>query len=132
VPEYLSEAWIDDLGAAVAGDPALRRAAEGVRVTVQQVVKDAPGGDVAWHVVIDDGDVALRPGAAPSPDVTFEEDYEAARRVTAGELSPQAAFMTGRLRVRGDLPLLVRHQPAFVALAAATGGVRDRTTFPPP
>ncbi|HEX8580846.1 MAG TPA: SCP2 sterol-binding domain-containing protein [Acidimicrobiales bacterium] len=127
--EYLSDAWIEDLGAAVAADEGLRRAARGVRATVQQVVVGGPGGDVAWHVVIDDGTVAVRPGAADHPDVTFEEDYDAARRVTAGELSPQAAFMTGRLRVRGDLPLLVRHQPAFAALALAAGAVRARTTF---
>lgn len=129
--EYLSGAWIDDVGSAVAADDELRRAARGVRATVQQVVVGAPGGDVAWHVTIDDGAVAVHPGPAAAPDVTFEEDYDAARRMTAGELSAQAAFMTGRLRVRGDLPLLVRHQPAFAALAAATAAVRSRTTYPP-
>lgn len=130
--EYLSPAWIEDLGAAVAADEGLRRAAAGVRLTVQQVVLGAPGGDVAWHVAVDDGDVVVRPGRAEAADVTFEEDYDSARKVTAGALSAQAAFMSGRLRVRGDLPLLVRHQDAFTALAAAAGAVRDRTTFPAP
>lgn len=131
MPEYLSPAWIDDLAATVAADDDLRRATAGVRVTVQQVVAGAPGGDAVWHVVVDDGDVAVRPGPAAAPDVTFEEDFESAVRVTRGELSPQAAFMAGRLRVRGDLQLLVRHQPAFAALAAAAAPLRDRTTFAP-
>lgn len=129
MPEYLSPDWIDDLAATVAADEDLRRVAAGVRLTVQQVVVGAPGGDAAWHVVVDDGTVAVRPGTAGSPDVTFEEDFEAAARVTRGELSPQAAFMAGRLRVRGDLPLLVRHQPMFTALAAAVAPLRNRTTF---
>lgn len=128
--DYLSPAWIEELAAAAGADAALRRAAAGVRLTVQQVVVGAPGGEVAWHVVLDDGSVALRPGRAVAPDVTFEEDYASAAKVTRGELSPQAAFMTGRLRATGDLPLLVRHQPAFVALAGATAAVRERTTFP--
>jgi hypothetical protein len=44
-------------------------------------------------------------------------------------VSAQRAFVEGRLRVGGDLSLLVTHQRAIAAVDDALAPVRARTTF---
>ena len=47
----------------------------------------------------------------------------------SGEINAQSAFMTGRLRVRGDMEKLIAAQPAIEALDKALEGARARTTY---
>ena len=126
---YLSAEWIDAVGAAAAGSAQLREASAGVHVTVQQRVCGGPDGDVAFHVVVDDGTVTVRPGEAPSPDVTFLQDHDTAVAVATGELAAQTAFMVGKLRVVGDVQLLMQHRDALTGLDAALAGVRETTEY---
>jgi SCP-2 sterol transfer family len=144
---YLSAEWIDAASAAIAADDALPAALAGVTLTVEQTVTDAPGGSpgpgdpalpggpgrpggiVTWHISIDDGKVALTPGPAPRPDLRFTTSYDTAARVAAGRLPAQRAFVEGRLRVGGDLSLLVTHMRAIAAVDDALAPVRARTTY---
>jgi hypothetical protein len=124
---YLSPAWIEAAGAAVAGDDRLRAALAGVTLTVEQVVTGAPGGDAVWSLSVEDGKVSLTAGPAPRPDLRLTTDYATAAAVAAGELGAQRAFVDGRLRVGGDLSLLITHQRALAAVDDALAGVRART-----
>jgi hypothetical protein len=126
---YLSPAWIDAAGAAVAGDGRLGAALAGVTLTIEQVVTGGPDGDVTWSLAVDDGKVALTPGPAARSDLRLTTDYATAAAVAAGELSAQRAFVEGRLRVGGDLSLLITHQRALAAVDDALAGVRARTTY---
>ena len=114
-------------GLAIARDAGLARATAGVRLTVEHVVVDGPGGITHWHVRIDDGDVALLAGPAEDPDLRFTTDYATASRIAAGTLGAQRAFVEGRLRVGGDLAALIRHQKALATIDDALAGVRVRT-----
>jgi hypothetical protein len=126
---YLSPAWIEAAGAAVAGDDRLGAALAGVTLTVEQVVTGGPGGDVVWSLAVEDGKVSLTPGAAPRSDLRMTTDYATAAAVAAGALGAQRAFVEGRLRVGGDLSLLIAHQRALAAVDDALAGVRARTTY---
>ncbi|HET8619756.1 MAG TPA: SCP2 sterol-binding domain-containing protein [Acidimicrobiales bacterium] len=126
---YLSPAWIDAAGAAVAGDGPLGAALAGITLTVEQVVTGGPDGDVTWSLGVDDGKVALIPGPAARSDLRLTTDYATAAAVAAGELGAQRAFVEGRLRVGGDLSLLITHQRALAAVDDALAGVRARTTY---
>jgi putative sterol carrier protein len=86
---------------AVAGDASLRGATAGVRLTVD--------------------------GPAVDPDLRFTTDYATAAQIAAGELGAQRAFVEGRLRVGGDLGVLIRHQKALSTIDDALAGVRSRT-----
>jgi SCP-2 sterol transfer family len=125
--QYLSPEWMEAARLAIAGDPSLARATAGIRLTVEHVVVDAPGGTVRWHVTIDDGDVALTVGRAAAPDLRFTTDYATASRIAAGTVGAQRAFVEGRLRVGGDLAALIRHQKALATIDDALAGVRVRT-----
>lgn len=129
VPEYLSEEWIADLDAAARSSEALREATESVRLAVQHEITGGPQGDVAFHVVADHGTLRAAPGEATEPTVTFIQSYDTAVAVAKGELSAQAAFMMGAIRVRGDLPQLVTQHDAFANLEDVFATVRGQTSF---
>jgi len=50
-----------------------------------------------------------------------------AARIAAGGLGAQRAFVEGRLRVGGDLSLLIRHHKALSTIDDVLAGVRART-----
>ncbi len=126
---YLSPEWIDELHQVASTSASLRAATADVVLVVQQEVTGGPGGDVAWHVVLDHGNVAVRPGPAAVADVTFRQDHATAVAITRGELAAQAAFMVGRLRVGGDVAGLIRHQRALAGVDDVFATVRAGTEW---
>ena len=107
----------------------MRGATEGMHLVVQQVVTGGPDGDVAYHVIVDDGRTSVRAGRADDPTITFTQDRATARAVSRGELSAQGAFMAGRIRVRGDLPALVAQQDALLRVDDVFASVRATTEY---
>jgi len=128
--QYLSPEWIDELDAAASASETLRLATEDVDLVVQQQVLGGPDGDVAFHVVADHGNVSVRTGSSEHPDVTFTQDHATATSIGRGELSAQAAFMVGKLRVGGDVERLLTHRSAFAGIDDVFDEVRSRTTWP--
>lgn len=127
---YLSPEWLAEADDAVSRSESLRAATADVALVVQQEVTGGPGGDTAYHVVVDHGAVSVVPGRAPQPDVTFTEDHATAAAIGRGELSAQAAFMIGKLRVGGDLQRLLTHQDAFSGIDDVFDDLRATTTWP--
>jgi SCP-2 sterol transfer family len=131
---YLSPEWIDAAGRAVADDEELQSRTAGIRLTIEYVVTGAketgaPDDTVRWHVVIDDGGVRLAHGGAVQPDLRFTTDYGTAAGVAEGKLGAQRAFVEGRVRVGGDLSLLIRHHRALSTVDDALAGVRSETIY---
>ena len=60
-----------------------------------------------YHVV-KSGKVEVHDGVAESPSVTVRASDENLLRLLRGELSPAVAFMTGKLKVNGDVMLAQR------------------------
>jgi hypothetical protein len=129
VARYLSDEWVAALDAAAQQSSALRTATSGAHLVVQHVVTGTPDGEVSYYVVIDDGVVRFRPGAADEPTVTFRQDHATAVAVAKGELSAQAAFLNGTMAVRGDLTTLATHGNALTGVDGALDAVRAATEF---
>jgi putative sterol carrier protein len=127
---FLSAEWLEQVAAAAHDDEELQAAAGGVSLTVQQVVTGGPDGEVAWHVRLGDGGVAIVAGRTPDAEVVITQSHETATDVGRGDLTPAEAFASGRLKMAGQVGLLIRHQPAFEQLGIALAGVREATTFP--
>ena len=96
---FLTDEWLDELGAAA--DAAVLPAMP--RLALQQVVPDGPDGEVAYALVVEDGRLHVHRGRVDRPDLVFTQDRATAEAIHRGELSAQAAFMQGRLRLGGDL-----------------------------
>ncbi len=118
-----SEGWVGALDAAARADEGLRAASVGRHVVIGQEVVD---GDRhrRWHVVLDDGEVAVRPGPAEAPDVTFSQDAAVAGAVARGEMAARTAFVLGQIRVGGDVDVLVELAPALAGLGDVFASAR--------
>ena len=127
--KYLTPEWVDDLDRAAQASEAIRAAAPDLVFVVEHVVTGLPEGTVRYYIEFDHGAARLRFGPAPRPDASFTEDHETAVAVGTGAINAQSAFMSGRLRVGGDMDKLMAAQPAFVALDAALEDARARTTY---
>lgn len=126
---YLSTAWFEEVNRVARADDRLARSTAGARVTVQQVVTGGPTGDVRYWVRVDDGAVEAGPGVAAQADATVSQSYETAVAVSRGELSVEQALLDGRVRLSGDVSVLLRHATALGGVAQAFGEVRERTTY---
>ena len=55
----------------------------------------------------------VREGTHPSPNVTISMAAQDYLDMVAGKLNPQMAFMSGKLRMAGDMGLALRFQGLF-------------------
>jgi putative sterol carrier protein len=65
-----------------------------------------------WHVDVADGSVNVTEGGGDA-DVTISASEETFRRIIAGEQNPTSAYMTGKLKVKGDMGAAMKLQKLF-------------------
>jgi putative sterol carrier protein len=73
--------------------------------------------------------VTLEPGPHKDAPVSFALDYDTAAAIAKGELSAQAAFMQGKLKLGGDVGVLIRQHALFDGLDDALAGLRADTEY---
>jgi putative sterol carrier protein len=113
---FLSPEWAEAFKAALNADPSFREGIAGQRVRLQNVITDVDGGEVRYWLRIEDGEVDLGFGDIESPDATITQSYATAAALARGELGQVAAFMSGKLKVSGDLIALMGLAGPFAAL----------------
>lgn len=67
----------------------------------------------AWVVEIRDGRCTTAPGTTPNPNLTMTVDSGDFLDLLAGKLEPMAAFMRGKLQLRGDVALAMKLPALF-------------------
>ena len=126
---YLSLDWIDALRSEVAQSSAMADLCADHRIGVTQVVTQTPEGLVIYHLQVGPEGATFGAGPADPEDVKFEQDWETAVAVATGQLNPQAAFLSGNIRLTGDQQLLMSARPVFAALDQVFSTVRLRTRY---
>jgi hypothetical protein len=132
MPRYLSPAWVEAFNAALAGldlSDAIAGTAEGSLTAadgsfgVAQVVTDGPDGPIRTVLTVDGGQVSLvaDPDETLPSNVTIVLSYADALAIARAELEPADALAAGRVRVRGELAVLVAGQAVLNAATAALG-----------
>jgi putative sterol carrier protein len=86
-------------------------AAKGVNATIQFNLSGDNGGQ--WYVAIKDGKAEVSEGTAPSANMTMTMAAQDYVDMTMGKLNGQMAFMSGKLKISGDMGLAMKMQTLF-------------------
>lgn len=120
--KFLSDEWAQVLKAGLNADAAFKEAAAGKTATIQQVIGDADDQTHYW-IRIADGAIDMGLGDAEGPDATITESYETAIALAKSELSPVTAFMTGKIKVAGNMGMLLGLQNVLALLPTAMAAI---------
>jgi putative sterol carrier protein len=86
-------------------------ATRGMNTVYQFDITGDGGGQ--WSVEINDGTCKVEKGTHPSPKVTFTMSSPDHVALFNGQLNPQMAFMTGKLKVKGDIGQALKFSQIF-------------------
>ena len=86
-------------------------AAKGLTAVYQFDLSGDGGGK--WNVSIKDEKCEVKEGAAASPSITISMTAQDYLDMLSGKLNGQVAFMSGKLRIAGDMGLALRMQSLF-------------------
>jgi putative sterol carrier protein len=80
----------------------------GMNATYQFIITGDNGGE--WYVKLADGKADVGTGKADAPNITITVSDENWLSIVSGKLSGQTAFLTGKLKIQGDMSLAMKLQ----------------------
>ncbi len=86
-------------------------AAKGMNSVIQFNLTGEGGGN--WHIVIKDGTCEVKEGSHASPNMTMTMAAQDYVDMINGKLNGQMAFMSGKLKIAGDMGLAMKMQTLF-------------------
>jgi len=69
-------------------------------------------GAGTWRVDVDDGNVSVTEGSGDA-DATISASEETFQKIAGGDLNATTAYMTGKLKVKGDMGAAMKLQRLF-------------------
>jgi putative sterol carrier protein len=122
--KFLSEEWAQEATNALNDHEGFKNAIGAADLGIQFSTTDAPGGEVDYYLSTSGGNATLALGTLEGADVTVKQNYDTAAAIAKGELNTQTAFMTGKLKVSGNLAKLMMHQNAVQQWSAAVSDMK--------
>lgn len=120
---FLSEEHFALARDALGADAGFQNSIANVDLSVQFDVSDAPDGDTTYYIKIADGGVETDLGPLADADVTVTSDYDTSKAISKGELNVQMAFMTGKIKVGGNMAKIMMHQNVLNDYARVLSGL---------
>ncbi|MEP7334634.1 MAG: SCP2 sterol-binding domain-containing protein [Actinomycetota bacterium] len=69
-------------------------------------------GEGQWKVDVSDGTVSVTEGGGDA-DVTITSSAETFEQIASGDLNPTSAYMSGKLKIKGDMGAAMKLQKLF-------------------
>ena len=122
--KFLTKEWLDALTAALEAHAGFKGAIASTELSLQFDTTDAPEGTEKNYLIsISGGSAAATAGPGASADVTITNNYETAVAIAKGDLNTQMAFMTGKIKVAGNMTKLITNQAMLSQFANATAAM---------
>ncbi|MHA6792314.1 SCP2 sterol-binding domain-containing protein [Pseudonocardia bannensis] len=115
--QFLSDDWAKALTAAASEHAEFMSAASGKHAIFELSVADSPAADV-YHMEFSGDSFTVRAGAPTGDsDIKAKLDYATNVTISRGQLTGQAAAMTGRMQVTGNIEKMMSLGKALDLLA---------------
>ena len=95
--------WIPEQAAA---NPDQSAKIKDINTVIQVVLTGEGGGD--YYMDLAGGEIKTAKGKADAPELTITQAIEDWREINAGRLNPQMAFMSGKIKISGDMSLAMK------------------------
>ena len=110
---FLSDEWLAE-AKAIRDKYAGQGSAIGHKIKMNQVITGVPFGadEIELYMDTTSGEIVMEKGRLDDADVTVTTDYDTARKIFVDQ-DPQAgmqAFMSGKIKVQGDMMKLMQMQ----------------------
>lgn len=118
--KFQSDEYFEAANSAMQSSEAVLKEAKGRNVAIQVVTTDYPEiGEKKTFLKITDGQPSAGQGEIDDPDATIRQNYETAVALDKGEISPQTAFMEGKIKIKGNLMKMMQLQRFMQTLGPA-------------
>ncbi len=91
----------------------IREKLAGVNASIQLCLTGEEAGN--WQIWIQDQKADFCEGTVQKPNVTITTDSQVMLNILTGKLNGSQAFLQGKLKVQGDIPLSIRLLTMFRA-----------------
>jgi len=109
--KFLSEEWATAVTGALNSNDAFKQQAQGKTVKIQQVVSTPE--ETKYSFKVEDGQAEVALGELSDAEATLTQDYDTAVALARSEVNPVSAFMSGKLKISGDMGLAMKMQTLF-------------------
>ena len=114
---FLSDEWATAVMDAANADEEFTKAAGTTSARIQQVISRDGGEPAHYWTIVDGGRIQLGVGDIENPDATITQGYDTAVALARREANPVTAFMMGKVKVDGNMGLLMGLAGALSKLA---------------
>ena len=121
--KFLSEDHMAVGTDALNADSGFQSAMASVDLGLQFVVTDGPDGNVDYYLQVGDGAANLALGELEGADASVTSDYETSVAISKGEMNVQMAFMTGKIKVGGNMAKIMMNQGLLNEFARVQSGL---------
>lgn len=108
--KFLSDDHMAAATAALNANDAFVNSIANINMGLQFHVNEGPSGDIHFYLSVADGSAEMEKGELDGADVSISSDFETATALFNGELNTQMAFMTGKIKVAGNMAVLMMNQ----------------------
>ena len=121
--KFLSPEWLSEVTTVLESHQGFQDAAREMDLAIQFNVLDSPSGDTGYHLMITPQAITIALGVREDLDITISQNYETAAAIMKGDLNVQSAFITGKIKVSGNLAKLMVHRNGIEQWLAAVSDI---------
>ncbi|MEA2002016.1 MAG: SCP2 sterol-binding domain-containing protein [Actinomycetota bacterium] len=108
--QFLSDDHMDAATTALNANNDFLSSITNVSMGLQFNVTEAPVGEIDYYLSVGDGAASMALGTMDDADVSISSTHETAVSLFKGDLNTQMAFMTGQIKVSGNMAVLMMNQ----------------------
>ena len=121
--QFLSDDHMEAATAALNANDDFVSSIANIDMGLQFHVTEGPTGDIDYYLSVGDSAALMATGELDGADVTITSTHETAIQLFKGDLNTQMAFMTGQIKVAGNMAILMMNQGVINKWSAAIADV---------